>query len=302
MTPAQHTEEAGTSDQGAAWNPRQRVDPAFRNTVWNDILGSSRKRDVFLAVRDLASERCCLEKTEIATRALSYPHFSDRDKLRGGDLGDNGDLEPLRDVGAVLPIPKIARPSVDYVVPFRDLCQYLVDPYHAPTAESVQLAIEYYRRNQERDHTKSRRKSGTVRDLPIDPFAIELYTAVRLALRLDIDVDRVTFTTFRPSVTDHEHARGFVIEGQLEADSEGGSDDDTDLMSELETLCAEYVEYAAHGKDIFRIGVYARPDDETDTRTDARRRAIRDFSSFETFNREQRKFRFRWSLDPVIML
>ncbi|WP_338006184.1 hypothetical protein [Natronoglomus mannanivorans] len=281
------------------------MSPAFRNTVWNDILGSSRKRDVFLAVRALAADRNCLKKSEVATKALSFPHFRDRDKLRGGDLGDNSDLVPLRNVGAVLPIPKIVRPTVDYVVPFTELCEYLVDPYHAPTSESVRHAIEYYCRHEDRERSHGTEAEGEVPDLPVDPFAIELYTYVRLVERFGIDVEMVEFESFRPTAFDHERARGFLVEGRLHGHGVAAdghpSTDAADLMRHLERLFAEFVDYAAQGKNIFRLGIYTRPD-EADTRTDARRRAIRDYGSFDVFDHASGTVQFRWEMEPAVMI
>ncbi|RKD86228.1 hypothetical protein [Halopiger aswanensis] len=302
MPPLHQPDGRVTSAPTETWDSAKCIDPRFRNKVWNDVLGSSRKRDVFLAVRELAEERACLEKTEIATKALAYPHFRDRDKLQGGDLGDNGDLEPLCELGAVMPIPKIARPSVAYIVPFQELCQYLVDPYHAPDSVRVRLAIEYYLRHRGRNGVSDvRSKCG--RDLPIDPFAVELYTYVQLAEQLDVGIDRVEYSGFRPAAIDHDHARGFEIEGTLHGvePDDGSEIDDAGVKRVLETLFVEFVDHAARGKDIFRIGMY-RCDDESDTERAARRRAITDSATFEQYDRRGAAVTVSWQVEPVIMI
>lgn len=302
MHPANQTGESAAADPPEAWDPTRRVDAQFRNKAWDEVLGSSRKRDVFLATRELAAERACLEKTEIATKALAYPHFGDREKLRGGDLGDNGDLAPLRELGAVVPVPKIARPDVAYVVPFRELCTYLVDPYHAPTAEPVRHAIEYYCRTRDSADDGEGREEDA--DLPVDPFPVELYTYVRLASRLSLSPDRVRITAFRPTATDHDHARGFTVAGQLHGVTAGdeSSVGDAEVKSALGELFVAFADHAARGKDVFRIGMYVRKDDEEDTRRDARRRAIDDAASFDTFDRSGGTVTFDWAIEPVIML
>lgn len=280
------------------WDFTESAPMRFRNNVWR-ILGQSRKRDVFLAVRELASERAPLEQVEIASKLLDYPHFATHESAP--DLSDNGDLDPLKEVLALVAVPKVSRPTFEYVVPFEPMCQYLVNPFHAPTNEQVEAAIEYFGTNL-CEGVRELDRGGTD-SLPIDPTSAEAYTYVSLVDAISGNDPKVRFDVFRPNDFGARTGVGFEICGSISVEDlqkESGVTDSS-LKHALGDIFTEFVEHAARGKELFRIGMYEEDDDECDR--DARLRAIADYATFRTFDPDidHDFITFEWEVEPIIL-
>ena len=299
----QHTNEAVES----AWDLEQEAPRKFRNMAWQ-LLGQTRKRDVFLTVREMAGDGA-LQAATIGRNATEKPHFDDD---ANPDLSDNGDLDALCRLFVGFPIPKVARPEHWYFVPFEPMCEYLVNPFHAPRNETVQAAIEYLRVNDpdvEIDDSDSDSDDvmtdADVDPVPVDLFATEAHTYVQLAGQLDCVAPKLTFSEFRPDDFGGQVGNGFVIEGTLIAEELEFEDGvtDSDVKQTLHGLFTEYVEHATPDcKNIFQIGLY-QTDDEDHTKREARLDAIGDRAGFETFEPalDDGHLTFRWETEPVII-
>jgi hypothetical protein len=299
----QHTDEVAEP----AWDLGEEAPREFRNAAWQ-LLGQTRKRDVFLAVREMVGDGA-LQAATIGRTATRKPHFDDD---ASPDLSDNGDLDALCRLLVGFPIPKVARPEHWYFVPFEPMCEYLVNPFHAPANGSVRAAIEYLRVNDpvpEVDIDDADRggveTDGDGDPVPVDMFATEAHTYVRLAAKLDCVAPKVTFREFRPDDFGGQVGKGFVVEGSLvaeEMDRRQGVTD-SDVKHTLHRLFTEYVEHATpEWKNIFQIGLY-QTDDEEHTKRDARIDAISDRAGFEVFEPafDDGHLLFRWKTEPVII-
>lgn len=290
-------ERPDSAHPDATWDLSETAPAAFRKQVWW-ILGRSRKQDVLLAVRDLAGTGRPLAQVDIASKAVEYPHFADTDSKP--DLSDNDDLEPLKAVLALVAVPRLQRPPFEYVCPFEAMCEYLVNPFHAPTDGRVAAAIEYVTTNQAVQEESDR---GGTDDLPIDPFSAEGYTYVRLSDILVGTDPKVRFERFRPNDFGARKATGFEVRGTLTADdldlAPGVTD--SELKNALEAVFVELVDHAAREKNHFRIGLYSPDNGETEG--DVRRRAIREYASFQTFDPdvESGVITFDWMVEPVMV-
>lgn len=297
----QHTTEAVKS----AWDLEREAPREFRNLAWQ-LLGQTRKRDVFLSVREMTGDGA-LQAATIGRKATEKPHF---DEDANPDLSDNGDLDALCRLLVGFQIPKVARPEHWYFVPFEPMCEYLVNPFHAPANERVQAAIEYLGVNgpgdegddSDRDDAEA---DGDVDPVPVDLFATEAHTYVQLADKLDCVAPKLTFSEFRPDDFGGRVGKGFVIEGTLiaeEMEPEEGVTD-SEVKHALHELFTEYVEHATPDwKNIFQVGLY-QTDDEDHTKRDARIDAIGDRAGFETFEPafDDGLLTFRWKTEPVII-
>lgn len=302
----EHSGGAGSTDDGdesagsppsVAWNLSGTTSPAFRNQVWR-ILGMSRKRDVLLAVRQLAGSEEPLAQVDIASEAAAFPHF---DGASGKpDLSDNGDLEPLKEILALVAVPRVARPGFEYLCPFKPVCEFAVNPYHVPTDDRVRAAIEYVSAN--RDVQTAADRGGTDQ-LPIDPFSAEAYTYVRLSQQLECEDPSVRFSTFRPHDFGARHATGFQITGEIVADelTTPTGVTDSQLKNALQDIFTEFVDQAGHRKNHFRIGLYNPNEEETER--DVRRRAIKEHATFQTidFDLCGGCITFQWELEPILV-
>lgn len=297
----QHTSEAA----GSAWDLEQEAPREFRNRAWQ-LLGQTRKRDVFLSVREMA-DGGALQAAAIGRNATEKPHFDDD---ASPDLSDNGDLDALCQLLAGFPIPKVARPEHWYFVPFEPMCEYLVNPFHAPANEKVRGAIEYLQVNDPSVEVDDSdwddvETDGDVDPVPVDLFATEAHTYVQLADKLDCVAPKLTFGEFRPDDFGGQVGKGFVIEGTLVAEQMELEDGvtDSEVKQTLHDLFTEYVEHATPDwKNIFQIGLY-QTDDEDHTKRDARIDAIGDRAGFETFEPrlDDGHLTFRWKTEPVII-
>jgi hypothetical protein len=299
----QHTTEAAEP----AWDLEQEAPRDFRNMAWQ-LLGQTRKRDVFLSVREMAGDGA-LQAATIGRNATERPHFDDD---ANPDLSDNGDLDALCRLLVGFPIPKVARPEHWYFVPFEPMCEYMVNPFHAPVNENVRAAIEYLQTNDpgadvEIDDSDwdDVATDGDVDPVPVDLYATEAHTYVQLAKHLDCVAPKLTFGEFRPDDFGGQVGKGFVIEGTLvaeEMDLEDGVTD-SEVKRTLHDLFTEYVEHATPDwKNIFQIGLYQTDDDDR-TKRDARIDAISDRAGFESFEPafDDGHLTFRWKTEPVII-
>lgn len=290
-------------DTEATWDFEQEAPQQFRNRAWQ-LLGQTRKRDVFLSVREMADDGA-LQAANIGRKATEKPHFDDD---ANPDLSDNGDLDALCRLLAGFPIPKVARPEHWYFVPFEPMCEYLVNPFHAPTDENVRAAIEYLQVNNpgvDDFEGESEDTDEDVDPVPVDLFATEAHTYVQLADHLDCIAPKLTFSEFRPDDFGGQVGKGFVIEGTLLAEEMQLQDrvTDSEVKSALHDLFTEYVEYATPDrKNIFQIGLY-QTDDEDHSKRDARIDAISDRAGFESFDPALKNghLTFRWKTEPVII-
>ena len=299
------SDQQTTEGAEPAWDLEREAPREFRNMAWQ-LLGQTRKRDVFLAVREMAGDGA-LQAATIGRNATEKPHFDDD---ANPDLSDNGDLDALCRLLVGFPIPKVARPEHWYFVPFEPMCEYLVDPFHAPTTDTVRAAIEYLRVNDPgtelddagRDEVEA---DGGVDPVPVDLFATEAHTYVQVADKLDCVAPKLTFSEFRPDDFGGQVGKGFVIEGTLLGEEMALADGvtDSELKHTLHGLFTEYVEHATPDwKNIFQIGLY-QTDDDDHTKRDARIDAIGDRAGFETFEPafDDGHLTFRWKTEPVII-
>jgi hypothetical protein len=295
--PTDGGDECAGSSPSVAWNFSETAPPAFRNQVWR-ILGMSRKRDVLLAVRQLAGSEEPLAQVDIASEAATFPHF--HDATGKPDLSDNGDLEPLKQILTLVAVPRVARPQFEYLCPFEPMCEFAVNPYHVPTDDRVRAAIEYVSAN--RDSQTATDRGGTD-ELPIDPFSAEAYTYVRLSRQIECEAPSVRFSTFRPHDFGAHHATGFDITGEITADelTTPAGVTDSQLKNALQDIFTEFVDQAGHGKNHFRIGLYSPNEGETER--DVRRRAIQEHATFQTIDFDLRggRITFEWELEPILV-
>lgn len=293
-----------------AWNLDSEAAQDFRNRAWR-LLGQTRKRDVFMTIRKLAGSGDPLQGASIAREAMDMPHFESMSSAP--DLSDNGDLGALCDLLVGFRIPRLARPEHWYFVPFEPMCEYLVNPFHQPRSEKVQAAIEYVRANQicagtNDDSPETDSDGDTSEDggaVPFDAASTAAHTYVQLSEHLTCTAPKLTFSEFRPDDFGAGVGKGLVIEGVLIAESmeltPGSSD--SDVKERLHEVFIEYAEQVAHGKQIFRIGLYRDEDDANHTKEDERLDAISDNSGFDEFDPdvESGHIPFRWTVEPIFV-
>lgn len=298
--PEHHTHKDNSPQ--STWDLKQEAPQDFRNMAW-ELLGQTRKRDVFLSVREM-TDGGALQAATIGRNATKKPHFDDD---ADPDLSDNGDLDALCRLLVGFPIPKVARPEHYYFVPFEPMCEYLVNPFHAPTNTKIQAAIEYLQMNDPGpdDNQDTTDTDEGIDPVPVDLFATEAHTYVQLADYLDCIAPKLTFSEFRPDDFGGRVGMGFVIEGTLVAEEMWLDDETTDseVKNALDDLFTEYVEYATPDwKSIFQIGLY-QTDDDDQTKRDARIAAISDRAGFTTFEPrfDDGNLSFRWKTEPMII-
>lgn len=289
-----------------AWDLSGETPREFRDAAWR-LLGQTRKRDVFLTVRELAGSGEPMEAAKIGREAAEKPHFDDDARP---DLSDNGDLEALCKLLVGFPVPKLTRPEHWYFVPFEPMCEYLVNPFHSPTNSKVQAAIEYLRLNNPdmladaEPACEDEAAAGEDDAVPIDTAATEAHTYVRLSEHLECVAPKVNFSEFRPDDFGGEVGKGFVIEGTLVTEAMELKEASTveELKNALAEVFTEYVHQVAHRKSIFQIGVYQEEHDECD-RTEVRKKAISDKAGFDEFEPdfEHGHLTFRWETKPVLI-
>lgn len=291
------------------WNLNSEAPQEFRNKAWR-VLGQTRKRDVFMTVRELADSEEPLQGASIARAAMDRPHFASMSTAP--DLSDNGDLDALCDLLAGYRIPRLARPEHWYFVPFKSMCNYLVNPFHHPQSEKVQAAIEYVRTNQLCTNPESgpSHDGGNETDaesdlVPFDARSTAAHTYAQLSEHLRCTAPKLTFSEFRPDDFGAGVGKGLVIEGSLIAESMEIAPDCSDfqLKEKLDEVFTKYAEQVAHGKQVFRVGLYQDEDDDEHDKKDARLEAISDNSSFEEFdpNLGRNDITFRWVVQTIFI-
>ncbi|MCU4744188.1 hypothetical protein [Natronoglomus mannanivorans] len=288
-----------------AWDLSREVPREFRDAAWR-LLGQTRKRDVFLTVRELA-ESGPMQAAEIGRQAAEKPHF---DSGAQPDLSDNGDLEALCKLLIGFPVPKLTRPEHWYFVPFQPMCEYLVNPFHSPTSPKVQAAIEYLRLNNPEMladtnvTSEDESEAGNNDAVPIDMSATEAHTYIRLAEHLECVAPKVKFSEFRPDDFGGEVGKGFVIEGTLVTEEMNLKEDSTvdELKNTLGEVFTEYVDHVAHRKSIFQIGLYQGKHDDC-IRKEVRKKAISDKAGFVDIDPdfEYGHLTFRWKTEPILI-